>query len=258
MTGKKRTYVIDPTTALISLQSTNEDTENRWVIRRRSGAEGNTSAATVEEIRDPDRLDPLRRAALQQLRLDAVAYQGLFPSRYFVRFSRAVIETAIRYYGPDDGVSRAGTGFGVEVSSSRSRAVYHVYEAIVPRHAGDEYRNWDKVQHFIRSAALEYELGALVTDVAQYGKELILDELWSAVSGGSDGFSSADMEANNLGQVLGAVLARRYHPTLPHLGVIEPLRRAPRRALRRAQREAESILLEAERALLHEVGYPGY
>lgn len=258
MTGQRHTYVIDPTTALIREVSTTEDTEDRWIIRRRNGEEANTSIATVEEIRDPDRAEPLPRVALRQLRLDAAEYQGAFPSRYFVRFSAALIETAIRYFGPDEGVSRVGTGFGVEVASTRSLAPYHVYEAIVPLHTRDTYRNWDKVQHFIRSAALQYELGSIVTDVAQYGKELIFDELWSHLSGSNDGFSSADMEANNLGQVLGAALARRYHPTLPHLGVIEPLRRAPLRTLRRAQREAESILLEAERTLLREAGYPGY
>jgi hypothetical protein len=175
-----------------------------FILRR--GALSNTTKATIEAINDPTKADPIVGFAVRMLQKDAARLSGVFPPAYYVEFSKAVINQAIgmNRSKPDKGVGLAWKRFGENVDNSGGvHPAYHVYESIVPIDGDTLY---DKVQHFVYSAASQYFCGRTMTDIAQYVGE-ILDALSP-----NDVFSGPDMLANNRGQKFGEELHKKYHP----------------------------------------------
>jgi hypothetical protein len=165
-----------------------------------------SSKATIEAINDPTKADPIVGFAVRMLQKDAARLSGVFPPAYYVEFSKAVINQAIgmNRSKPDKGVGLAWKRFGLNVDNSGGvHPAYHVYESIVPVDGDTMY---DKVQHFVCSAASQYFGGRTMTDIAQYVGE-ILDALSP-----NDVFSGPDMLANNRGQKFGEELHKKYHP----------------------------------------------
>jgi len=192
-------------------------TESRFdrSIGRRSGVfilrNGNLSISnpdTISQINNPSRATPLMAFAIRRLQSDSVRYGGgNFPSNYYVTFSRAVIEESIRLNGADAGIDAVGEAFGSE-DLNQGRAALHLYETLA---RSSESTGFDKVQHFTASAVSEYNNTSIGTDVRQYGKEIIYDEIPSWFSD-DIGYDPADMLANNRGQSFGSDLYSRYHP----------------------------------------------
>jgi RHS repeat-associated protein len=166
-----------------------------------------TNQATINQINDPSRATPLMAFAIRMLQRDTARYQGAFPANYYVTFSRAVISESIRLSGADAGIEAVGQAFGSE-DLSQGRAALHLYEALARR---DDQTGFDKVQHFTASAVSAYENTSIGTDIRQYGKEIIYDEIPSWFSD-DEGYSAHDMLANNRGQAFGEELYHRYHP----------------------------------------------
>jgi hypothetical protein len=165
-----------------------------------------TSKTTIEAINDPTKADPIVGFAVRMLQKDAARLSGGFPPAYYVTFSKAVIERAIgmNRAKPDKGMGLAWKRFGENVDDSGGvHPAYHVYESIVPVDGDTLY---DKVQHFVYSAASQYFRGRTLTDIAQY-----VGEGWDAMSP-NDVFSGPDMLANNRGQKFGEELHKKYHP----------------------------------------------
>lgn len=215
-------YVINPKTGKAELKE--QGNANSMLPKKisvlRNGRKSNSSEKTIDEINDPSKApSPLVRYALEKLQADAVAYDGKFPKNYYVAFSKAVIKEAISLYGPDQGIKQAKLTFGEEVRESPSKAPFHVFESIVK--SGDNF-GWDKVQHFVQSATLQYQYGKKMTDFLQYGKEIIKDEVPSWFSD-DIGFDSEDMLANNQGQAYGQHLFELYHPKMSILRKFERL-----------------------------------
>ncbi len=178
----------------------------------RNGRLSNTSQATVDQINDPSKADPLMAFAIKKLQADTARFKGKFPSDYYVEFSKAVMKKSIALYGPDKGVTTAAGGFGSE-DMKLGYAALHLYEGLA---RSSSSTGFDKVQHFVASADLEYSIFSnyslgVTTDIQQYGKEIFYDEIPSWFSD-DIGYDSADMLANNRGQAFGAKLYEKYHP----------------------------------------------
>jgi hypothetical protein len=179
-----------------------------FILRR--GVLSKTERATIDAINNPSKADPLVGFAVRLMQTDAVKSGGVFPVGYYVGFSKAVILEAIRMHKakPDKGVELAGTRFGSEVADSGGvHPAFHVYESIA---RVDDDNGFDKVQHFTRSAVMQFMHGKDVTDLAQYAKEF-RDEVKSW-TGGEKGYDKADMLANNRGQKFGEELHKKHHP----------------------------------------------
>jgi len=206
---ERRIYRINPATLRAELQSVTFGNATAGpFIDRGGGALSATSAATIAQLNDNSLAPPLVAVALEQMRLDSATYAARFPVDYYVHFSRAVMDAAIALLGPVAGVDAARGTFGVEVADSPSFAAFHAYEAVARAGA---HSGWDKVQHFVRSAALAFTAPKPAVDLAQYGKEVVFDALPGLVNG-VDHFDPADMLANNLGQAYGTELLERYRP----------------------------------------------
>ena len=207
VTGERRIFEVDARTADAQIASitTGQAQEQGSYIRRPSGQLSRTSKRTLDEIANPSLAPAAAREALLQLRADATANGGSFPSGYYVGFGEAVMlrSMALNPSNPDSGVAKANEALGVEVEDAASKAPYHVYESIVG--------NWDRVQHFVRSASLQYEYGEAATDVLQFSKEFFKDEVPSWVSD-DEGWSWQDWSANERGQAFGYSLFKTYHP----------------------------------------------
>ncbi len=206
--GERRVYCIDPASLRAVLQAITFGNATAGPFIDRGGALSATSAGTIAELNDNTLAPALIAAALGQMRRDSASFGARFPVGYYARFGRAMIEHAIGTLGPVGGVAGARDCFGVEVAASPSFAAYHAYEAVV-RTGADT--GWDKVQHFVRSAALAFSSPKPAVDTAQYGKEIVFDALPGLVNG-VDHFDPADMLANNRGQAYGAELLERYRP----------------------------------------------
>ncbi|TCC99005.1 SpvB/TcaC N-terminal domain-containing protein [Pedobacter psychroterrae] len=175
----------------------------------RNGRLSITTQRTVNQINDPSSAPDLMEFGIRMLQRDTARYRGSFPADYNVTFGRAVVNESIRLNGADDGVELAGEVFGSE-DHTQGMAALHLYEALA---RNGEHTGFDKVQHFVASAVSEFENTSLGTDIRQYGKEIIYDEIPSWFS--SDvGYDSYDMLANNRGQAFGAELFTQHHPTL--------------------------------------------
>ena len=179
------------------------------VLILRNGRLSRSAQATVDQINNPSSAPAVIRAGLEKLQSDAARYKR-FPATYYVEFARAVTQAALRRRSsdPDAAIDEVGEAYGTE-EFPRGRAVLHVYEAIA-RSGNDT--GFDKVQHFIRSMSMHYNGTGITTDIAQYGKEIFYDEIPSWW-GDDEGYSDADMLANNRGQAYAMQLYRRYHPT---------------------------------------------
>jgi hypothetical protein len=180
------------------------------VLILRNGRLSRSSQATVDQINDPSTAPAVIRAGLEKLQGDAARRGGgNFPADYYVEFSRAITEAALRRRrsDPDAAIDEVNEAYGTE-DFAQGRAVLHVYEAIA---RSGESTGFDKVQHFIRSMSLQYNGTGITTDIAQYGKEIVYDEIPSWW-GDDIGYDSTDMLANNRGQAYAMQLYRRYHP----------------------------------------------
>jgi hypothetical protein len=169
-----------------------------------------TTRDTIEKINDPSRCTRLVGFAVRKLQADARTLAGNFPAGYYQTFAKAIFEEAISYSptDPDRGVDLAGKTFGFEVGEKpETLPAYHVYESIA---RVDDDNGYDKVQHFTRSAYLQYHYGKSATDAIQYSKES-RDEVKSWLGDGH-GFDTNDMLANNRGQAYGKHLYTKYHP----------------------------------------------
>jgi RHS repeat-associated protein len=173
----------------------------------REGRLSITSEKTITEINNPSKADDLNRFAIEKLQTDAKKFNGQFPNNYYVDFSKSVIQEGIKLFGADKGVDMAHKYFAVE-NLPKAKSVLQLYESIVPN---NEDSHFDKVQHFIASAAYQYKYGGLYTNAVQYGKEIFKDEIPSWFSD-DKGFDTEDMKANNLGEVYGKDLYKKYHP----------------------------------------------
>ncbi|MEO8940823.1 MAG: hypothetical protein ABI453_09775 [Isosphaeraceae bacterium] len=174
-----------------------------------------SSQETINRINDPSQCTQLVAFAVRKLQADAGSLGGSFPDGYYATLARAIIEEAISYTpaNPDQGVDLAGKTFGLEVGEKpETLPAYQIYDAIARVNDDNGY---DKVQHFTRSAYLQYNYGKTATDATQYGKE-IRDEIKSWYEGGQ-GFDSKDMLANNRGQEFGEQLYAKYHPIRNYL-----------------------------------------
>ena len=174
-----------------------------------------TVQETINQINEPSRCTPLVAFAVRRLQSDARSMCEIFPDGYYATLAKAIIEQAISYTptDPDQGVELAGNTFGVEVGQKpETLPAYHIYDTIA---RVNNQNGYDKVQHFVRSAYLQYTNGKTVTDTEQYGKE-IRDEIKSWFKGGQ-GFDSKDMFANNRGQSFGEQLYAKYHPIREYL-----------------------------------------
>lgn len=175
----------------------------------RNGRISRSTRATVRQINDPSSAPAVIRAGLEKLQADTVRLHGSFPADYYVGFSRAITEAALRRHRahPDAAIDEVGAAYGTE-GFPQGRAVLQLYEALVPI---DDNTHFDKVQHFIRSMSMHYNGTGITTDIAQYAKEIVYDEIPSWF-GSDTGFDWADMLANNRGQAYAIELYRRYHP----------------------------------------------
>ncbi|WKA60352.1 SpvB/TcaC N-terminal domain-containing protein [Planococcus shenhongbingii] len=164
---------------------------------------------TVDQINKPSLAPSLMGFAIRLLQEDTKQFKGEFPSNYYVDFSTKVIMESIKLYGPESGIETVYNAFGVKSDeSSQGKAAMHMYESLV---GNNENTGFDKVQHFVASAALEYKHKnlSILTDLKQYAKEIISDELNSYISS-DKGYDREDMLANNRGQAFGNKLYRRY------------------------------------------------
>ncbi|WP_432409198.1 SpvB/TcaC N-terminal domain-containing protein [Wukongibacter sp. M2B1] len=177
------------------------------VLILRNNRLSKTSQKTVEQINNPSLATPLMGFAIRMLQRDTVQFQAAFPSDYYTRFSKSIIKESIRLNGPDSGIEAVDKAFGSE-DFSQGLAALHLYEALARR---DENTGFDKVQHFVASAVSEYKNTSIGTDIRQYGKEIIFDEMPSWFTD-DIGYDPHDMLANNLGQAFGAKLYKLYHP----------------------------------------------
>lgn len=105
--------------------------------------------------------------------------------------------------------------YGVNVADSISEtyALYHIYEALVPKTS--KGYGYDKVQHFIYNVYSQFNSGYLPTKVAQVGSEAI-DLVKGKFSEEIRIDSSNDMEANNNGLAYGDKLSKRYDETISY------------------------------------------
>lgn len=207
--GESRLYWINRQTALAELTGIRTGSREGLFVSRSKLVP--TTPETISAINAQQSADPLIGYALQLLRTDAGRYFDAtrhvpdFPNDYYVEFSKQVLREAIRQLGPEEGVARARDLFGVEVGESPAIAVYHVYESI----ASINENRWDRVQHFVRSAAIQFFYGDPAADMSQGSKEFVLDEVPSWATD-DEGWSTGDMRANNLGQEYGRLLRKSY------------------------------------------------
>ena len=168
-----------------------------FIVRMRTPPEHvKTAMETIEMINDPSKCTKLVEHAVRKLQSDA----GSYPDNYYINFSKEMFVKSISFSetDPDEGVNRAGKTFGEIVESTpQVLPAYHIYAALVETSKDTGY---DKVQHFSRSARLQYFNLKWYTDLLQYGKERLgLDMDW------------LDMKANNQGQKFGQELYDRYY-----------------------------------------------
>jgi hypothetical protein len=178
----------------------------------RNGRLSRTIQRVIDQINSPSSAPALIRYGIEKLQADTAAFGGSFPDDYYVEFSKHVTRSALVARGSEyvgSTLQSVSAAYGSE-DFSQGRAVLHLYEALA-RSSGTT--GFDKVQHFIRSMALQYVWAGAVTDAGQYYKEVVLDEIPSWW-GSDEGWSDADMLANNRGQAFGAELFRAYHPNL--------------------------------------------
>lgn len=224
--GATNVYRIEPTTGLARAMLRHEvlaacgeagvvakvDSKACYILH--GGHLANASQDTVDKINTPAKCEALVALAVRKLQADAAALGGVFPAGYSEVFAKAVIEGAIALAPakPDEGVVLAGERFGAElVDTPATLPAYHIYEAIAASGGG----GYDKVQHFVRSAVMQYRRGGTMTDLAQYAKET-RDEVQSWF-GPKKGFDWSDMKANNRGQAYGDKLHEKYHPVRHYL-----------------------------------------
>ena len=177
---------------------------SRYFIARGSHL-SNTSQTTVDKINGnwvsaPTEKEALANAIVQYMQAELTAGNSFD----YKSLSIQAFEIGMAQY-PDDkpkAVRLIGELLGEKLGDSPEAApVYHIYESIVG--------NYDKVQHFVRSAKSEYFGTSLGTDILQYGKEVKDLGKW-LTGGGGTGFDWDDMKANNEGQAYGAKLKAEH------------------------------------------------
>jgi hypothetical protein len=170
-----------------------------------------TSQATIDKINDHTKCVRLVSFAVKKLQSDASRFGGQFPAEYYIDFAKSIFQEAISYspQNPDQGVQLAAGLFGEEVKDAPDvLPAYHIYDAIARI---DNNNGYDKVQHFTKSAYLQYVYGTEVTSLAGVGKE-IRDEIKHRLGKTGTGYDSHDIQADALGQAYGAQLFTTYHP----------------------------------------------
>lgn len=179
-----------------------------YILRDASLAK--TSLPTIEKINDSSKCaSALVTYAIDYLQTAAAEKKTGFPAKYYREFGKALFTKAIKLEGPDEGVGLTWKLFGRKVEDSQDTLpAYHIYESIVPCDGDNRY---DKLQHFVSSAGLQFFLGKPNTDFYQFAKEAS-DELQYQWSSEGKGYDPLDMEANNEGQKYGADLFARHHP----------------------------------------------
>lgn len=233
-------YAIDPKTGHANLSRTTHDPLGSEYFIDRHGTLSKTSKDTIERINNPGLEPPIAAQALKILKLDIASSGGKPGPDYYASFSRSVYEGAIRILGAkdvDSAVSLVDDYFGTEVGDSPIKSVYHLYEAV--------FGGWDKVQHFVHSAALQYNWNWALADASQYAKELLFDEIPSWF-GDDEGYSAADMLANNRGQHYGNALFKKYHP----------LRRAFYHPIDTASEKATDLIRKLDAGIRNLYGLP--
>lgn len=104
--------------------------------------------------------------------------------------------------------------YGVNVPDSipETYALYHIYEALVPKTS--KGYGYDKIQHFVYNVNSQFNDGYLPTKVAQLGGEAI-DIIKGKFSEEIRIDSGNDMDANNNGLAYGEKLSKRYDESIP-------------------------------------------
>lgn len=135
---------------------------------------------------------------------------NIFPSNFFEIFAKLVFTNILmNTVNPDNDIHEIKKQLGVNVGDANKEllCMYHLYESVIRRNRSDIWGGYDKVQHFIYSACVQYDYGPNVADIAQ-----ITGEFYDLYEGDSITESKNDMYANNLGQKYGASLFKKYHP----------------------------------------------
>ena len=104
--------------------------------------------------------------------------------------------------------------YGVNVPDSipETYALYHIYEALVPKTS--KGYGYDKIQHFVYNVNSQFNNGYLPTKTAQLGGEVI-DIIKGKFSEEIRIDSGNDMDANNNGLAYGEKLSKRYDESIP-------------------------------------------
>jgi hypothetical protein len=186
--------------------STQNPYEAGFRIRRSNGSLGVTNYETLSEMINNNSKEPLVQYAINQLRFDAEYSGGKFGQDYYKGFAKMLINRAVKIYGADRGMQEVERLFAQKVENAPSKSPYHIFEAI----AAQGGFNWDKVQHFTKSATMQYRDKSRpfpLTNTAQYGKEIR-----DVLTGGT--FDWEDMRANNEGQAFGQEIYDQAHPSV--------------------------------------------
>lgn len=180
-----------------------------YVIRH--GRLRNISFSTVQLINNLASIpSKVVQEGVKKLQRDAHRFDGFFPQSYYAEFSIALFESALRDHpqDPDGAVKLTYDYFGVNVETVPVvLPAFQIYEAI----ASSASAAFDKVQHFVACAYLQYSRGEIEASLHKYGKE-VRDEIKQRIWNQGNGYDHGDIRADEEGQNYGAQLYARYHP----------------------------------------------
>lgn len=215
---KMRIYEIDKKTLKaipVTLQKI-EQLQNKtsaysgYFIHRLSGTVSKTSKDTIKLINSPDLINNkyIKKA------IDIFHCTSNNVNDYPRLVYRDLMKELFEYFlletkDPDTIIDEIGEIFGKKVEDCHTTeiyAFYHIYEALIRKN--DKDSGYDKIQHFVYSAVVQYNSTKIGTDIRQY-----VAEIWD-LRGGREVWNDtvSDMQANNLGQAYGLELYKKYHP----------------------------------------------
>lgn len=210
-------YRIDRTTQQAVLLSLSEieklapKKKGDCLIHRLSGSLSVTGKTTIDLINNPASIqNKYVKKAVEIFKQKCRQYHT-FPELIYREIMVELFSSFLnKSRNPDLIVFEIGKTFGVNVKECYTKEIlvfYHIYEALI--RDNDDAPGFDKIQHFIYSAMVQYFTNELVTDIAQYGGEAVdFFKKGSAILQDS----LEDMHANNLGQAYGWELYKKHHP----------------------------------------------
>lgn len=165
-----------------------------------------TTMRTISELDEPDRAHPLVAAGLKKLNQDNKRFKGTFPEKYYEEFGRYLTEVSILLNDGDIGKAVTETWDTLDNRDwIHGSGIYHMYENTARENDDSGH---DKLMHFSASCYWQYKSGGTLSEVMQWGKEIINDEIPSWFTD-DKGFDPKDMEANRRGERYGEELEKR-------------------------------------------------